>query len=83
MRTGCFNDVFCSGESFTRLPETSRVLFFAFKMSSDIVEIDALLRMVFHCFEKIRRYRLSREGKLKVHGFLFLFANLYSLTLER
>ncbi|VIO91326.1 CG17593-PA, putative [Brugia malayi] len=53
------------GESFTRLPETSRVLFFAFKMSSDIVEIDALLRMVFHCFEKIRRYRLSREGKLK------------------
>uniref|UniRef100_A0A8R1U089 PAT complex subunit CCDC47 n=2 Tax=Onchocerca TaxID=6281 RepID=A0A8R1U089_ONCVO len=53
------------GESFTRLPETSRVLFFVFKMSNDMAEIDALLRMVFHCFEKIRRYRLSREGKLK------------------
>uniref|UniRef100_A0A915Q4V0 PAT complex subunit CCDC47 n=1 Tax=Setaria digitata TaxID=48799 RepID=A0A915Q4V0_9BILA len=53
------------GESFTRLPETSRVLFFAFKMSDDMTEIDALMRMVFHCFEKIRRYRLSREGKLK------------------
>ncbi|EFO26463.1 hypothetical protein LOAG_02022 [Loa loa] len=53
------------GESFTRLPETSRVLFFAFKMSNNMAEIDALLRMVFHCFEKIRRYRLSREGKLK------------------
>uniref|UniRef100_A0A0R3RU90 PAT complex subunit CCDC47 n=1 Tax=Elaeophora elaphi TaxID=1147741 RepID=A0A0R3RU90_9BILA len=53
------------GESFTRLPETSRVLFFAFKMSDEMAEIDALLRMVFHCFEKIRRYRLSKEGKLK------------------
>ncbi|OZC09457.1 hypothetical protein X798_03414 [Onchocerca flexuosa] len=53
------------GESFTRLPETSRVLFFVFKMSNEMAEIDALLRMVFHCFEKIRRYRLSREGKLK------------------
>ncbi|KAL4003548.1 hypothetical protein ACH3XW_8075 [Acanthocheilonema viteae] len=53
------------GESFTRLPETNRVLFFAFKMSDDMAEIDALLRMVFYTFEKIRRYRLSREGKLK------------------
>ncbi|MCP9259640.1 Coiled-coil domain-containing protein 47 [Dirofilaria immitis] len=33
------------GESLTRLPETSRVLFFAFKMSSSTAEIDALLRM--------------------------------------
>lgn len=67
-----FDTTFCSGESFTRLPETNRVLFFAFKMSDDMAEIDALLRMVFYSFEKIRRYRLSREGKLKVCGFHFL-----------
>ncbi|VDN06760.1 unnamed protein product [Thelazia callipaeda] len=53
------------GEAFTRLPETYRVLFFALKMGDDITELEALMKTVFHCFEKIRRYRLSREGKLK------------------
>uniref|UniRef100_A0A914R7Q2 PAT complex subunit CCDC47 n=1 Tax=Parascaris equorum TaxID=6256 RepID=A0A914R7Q2_PAREQ len=32
---------------------------------NDAAETDALMRTVFYCLEKIRRYRLSREGKLK------------------
>lgn len=49
-----------------------------------MAEIDALLRMVFYSFEKIRRYRLSREGKLKVHNSRFspteiLFAHFRKL----
>ncbi|VDK49013.1 unnamed protein product [Anisakis simplex] len=53
------------GETYTRLPETSRVLIFAINMSNDAYETDALMKTVFYCFEKIRRYRLSREGKNK------------------
>ncbi|VDM40026.1 unnamed protein product [Toxocara canis] len=53
------------GETYTRLPDTSRVLIFAINMGNDAAETDALMRTVFYCFEKIRRYRLSREGKLK------------------
>uniref|UniRef100_F1L2T6 PAT complex subunit CCDC47 n=1 Tax=Ascaris suum TaxID=6253 RepID=F1L2T6_ASCSU len=53
------------GETYTRLPETSRVLIFSINMSNDATETDALMRTVFYCLEKIRRYRLSREGKLK------------------
>lgn len=42
------------------------MLIFSINMSNDATETDALMRTVFYCLEKIRRYRLSREGKLKV-----------------
>ncbi|KHN81242.1 Coiled-coil domain-containing protein 47 [Toxocara canis] len=43
------------GETYTRLPDTSRVLIFAINMGNDAAETDALMRTVFYCFEKIRR----------------------------
>uniref|UniRef100_A0A914V8L4 PAT complex subunit CCDC47 n=1 Tax=Plectus sambesii TaxID=2011161 RepID=A0A914V8L4_9BILA len=60
------------GETQTRLPESANVLVFGFnipgKMGASerhIEQIKPLLSMVFYCLDKVRRYRLSREGKAK------------------
>ncbi|KAK9708819.1 PAT complex subunit CCDC47 [Popillia japonica] len=55
-----------------KLPDTQKVLLFGFNMPvkgmpiNDAMEhLKPLLVMVFYCIEKVKRYRLSKEGKNK------------------
>ncbi|XP_044758677.1 PAT complex subunit CCDC47 [Coccinella septempunctata] len=55
-----------------KLPETEKVLLFGFNLKlkgksleSAMKELEPLMVMVFYCIEKIKRYRLSKEGKTK------------------
>ncbi|KAK9883530.1 hypothetical protein WA026_001705 [Henosepilachna vigintioctopunctata] len=55
-----------------KLPDTEKVLLFGFNLKlkgkpleSAMKEIEPLMVMVFYCIEKVKRYRLSKEGKLK------------------
>jgi hypothetical protein len=66
-------DQFCGvklqeGETYTRLPDTSENMFFTFNVidSADSFDVNrALLNLTFYLLDKLRRYRLSREGKGK------------------
>jgi len=56
----------------TKLPDVKKMLIFAFNFPSnssrDLNEIEKmkpLLQLVFYSIEKVKRFRLSREGKLK------------------
>ncbi|CAG2103773.1 unnamed protein product [Medioppia subpectinata] len=56
----------------TKLPDVKRMLIFAFNFPSnssrnydEIEAMKPLLQLVFYSIEKVRRFRLSREGKMK------------------
>uniref|UniRef100_A0A0A9Z0B6 PAT complex subunit CCDC47 n=4 Tax=Lygus hesperus TaxID=30085 RepID=A0A0A9Z0B6_LYGHE len=58
--------------SLTKLPATKKVLLFGFNVQlkgrtvqEAIEQHKPLLNLVFYCMEKVRRYRLSKEGKNK------------------
>lgn len=60
------------GETQSKLPDTTRVLYFCFnipgKLSAGERHVEytrPLMQLVFHYMEKVRRFRLSREGKAK------------------
>ncbi|VDD90955.1 unnamed protein product [Enterobius vermicularis] len=53
------------GETYTRMPDTIRAIIFVLNMSEDKNETKTLMKTIFHCLEKVRKYRLSREGKAK------------------
>lgn len=68
------SDQFCGprlseGETYTRLPEVSRVAIFSFELregGDDVrAEEEEMLQMMFYILDKARRFRLSREGKSK------------------
>lgn len=55
-----------------KLPDTEKVLLFGFNLKlkgksleTAMKELEPLMVMVFYCIEKIKRYRLSKEGKIK------------------
>lgn len=55
-----------------KLPDTQKVLLFGFNMpvkgmpiNEAMEQLKPLMIMVFYCIEKVRRYRLSKEGKNK------------------
>lgn len=48
------------------MPDTIRAIIFVLNMSEDKNETKTLMKTIFHCLEKVRKYRLSREGKAKV-----------------
>ncbi|GJQ79973.1 hypothetical protein Trydic_g9450 [Trypoxylus dichotomus] len=55
-----------------KLPDTQKVLLFGFNMpvkgmplNEAMEQLKPLLIMVFYCIEKVKRYRLSKEGKNK------------------
>ncbi|XP_072042113.1 PAT complex subunit CCDC47-like [Amphiura filiformis] len=59
-------------EQPTKMPETKKVLIFNFKFPSgsrgtvkDMENMLPLMKMVVYCMDKVKRFRLSREGKLK------------------
>lgn len=59
-------------ESVSKLMETSKVLSFCFNVPGDgrsqtrnMDEMKPLMQLVFYCIDKVRRFRLSREGKAK------------------
>jgi len=56
----------------SKMPETSKVLIFTFNVPgkgkcspTDMQAMEPLMKMVFHCLEKVRRIRLTKEGKQK------------------
>ncbi|ESO06377.1 hypothetical protein HELRODRAFT_64064 [Helobdella robusta] len=56
----------------TKVPETQKVLIFCFNVTDsgftspkDMDHMKPLLQMVFYCMDKIKRFRLSKEAKLK------------------
>uniref|UniRef100_A0A0N5AWT5 PAT complex subunit CCDC47 n=1 Tax=Syphacia muris TaxID=451379 RepID=A0A0N5AWT5_9BILA len=53
------------GETYTRMPDTIKAIIFVINMSEDKNETKALMNTVFYCLEKVRRYRLSKDGKIK------------------
>ncbi|KAI6240149.1 Coiled-coil domain-containing protein 47 [Aphelenchoides fujianensis] len=67
-----FSDQYCGqklpDETVTKLPETTPTLVFSFNLlesEQDHELQQTLLQFMFHTIERIRRYRLSREGKAK------------------
>jgi len=67
-----FSDQYCGqkipDETLAKLPETTPTLIFSFNVieSEQSAEIEqVLLQFVFHTIDRIRRYKLSREGKQK------------------
>ncbi|KAI6171349.1 Coiled-coil domain-containing protein 47 [Aphelenchoides bicaudatus] len=67
-----FSDQYCGqkvpDENLTKLPETTPTLIFSFNVieSEQTAETEQLLlQFVFHIVDRIRRYKLSREGKQK------------------
>ncbi|CAJ0954163.1 unnamed protein product, partial [Mesorhabditis belari] len=67
-------DQFCGqklaeGETYTRLPDVSRVAIFSFELRDGNDEVheedDELISLMFYLLDKARRFRLSREGKVK------------------
>ncbi|KAI6188403.1 Coiled-coil domain-containing protein 47 [Aphelenchoides besseyi] len=67
-----FSDQYCGqkmpDETLTKLPDTTPTLVFSFNLyeSEQSTELQqTLLQFMFHTIERIRRYRLSREGKAK------------------
>lgn len=55
-----------------KLPDTEKVLLFGFNMpmkgmsvTEAVEQIKPLMVMVFYCIEKVKRYRLTKEGKSK------------------
>uniref|UniRef100_A0AC34Q1Z0 PAT complex subunit CCDC47 n=1 Tax=Panagrolaimus sp. JU765 TaxID=591449 RepID=A0AC34Q1Z0_9BILA len=67
------SDQFCGlklqeGETYTRMPETSVTLFFTYNIidTPESEQINKeLLDLTFYIIDKLRRYRISREGKMK------------------
>ncbi|KAE9555030.1 hypothetical protein FO519_001776 [Halicephalobus sp. NKZ332] len=56
------------GETYTRMPETSPMLFFTYNIidTPESEEVNRnLLALTFYIIEKVRRFRMSREGKSK------------------
>ncbi|GMT19345.1 hypothetical protein PFISCL1PPCAC_10642 [Pristionchus fissidentatus] len=58
------------GETLTRLPETRRVAVFSFILQNQAVDYDRedeaeMIQMAFYIVDKMRRFRLSREAKMK------------------
>jgi len=60
------------GDTVTKVPEVSSVIVLGYdipgRMSAgekDIQETKPLMQLLFHCMEKARRFRLSREAKAK------------------
>lgn len=54
----------------TKLPEVKKVLLFGFNVpghvnSEKMEELKPLLQLVLYCTEKVRRFKLSKEAKLK------------------
>ncbi|KAL0274608.1 UNVERIFIED_CONTAM: hypothetical protein PYX00_002704 [Menopon gallinae] len=56
----------------TKLPEVKKVLIFQFNIpikghgtQEAMEQMKVLLQLVFYCMDKVKRYRLSKEGKLK------------------
>lgn len=55
-------------ENLTKMPETTPTLIFSFNVieSEQSAETEQLLlQFVFHTVDRLRRYKLSREGKQK------------------
>lgn len=62
------NTLLVFSENLTKLPETAPTLIFNFNFieSEQSAEMEqVLLQFVFHTLDRIRRYKLSREGKQK------------------
>ncbi|CAJ0584535.1 unnamed protein product, partial [Mesorhabditis spiculigera] len=57
------------GETYTRLPEVSRVVIITVELQDGGDELrqeeTEILNMIFYIVDKVRRFRLSREAKLK------------------
>ncbi|XP_033106192.1 coiled-coil domain-containing protein 47-like [Anneissia japonica] len=59
-------------EQPTKMPTTTKVLIFNFRIpgmgkssTKDVEAMVPMLKMVIYCIDKVKRYRLSREGKIK------------------
>ncbi|XP_071802914.1 PAT complex subunit CCDC47-like [Asterias amurensis] len=59
-------------EQPTKMPETKKVLIFCFKVpggprcsKADMEGMLPMMKLVMYCIEKVKRYKLSREAKLK------------------
>ncbi|XP_018575024.1 coiled-coil domain-containing protein 47 [Anoplophora glabripennis] len=55
-----------------KLPETEKVLMFGFNillkgmtLEESMIKLQPLMNMVFYCMDKVKRFRLSKEGKTK------------------
>jgi len=72
-----FSDQYCGPKQqedsdVKKAPDTQKVLIFAFNVpgqgkctTHDMEKVEPLMKMVFHCIDKMRRIRLSKEAKLK------------------
>ncbi|CAH1790286.1 unnamed protein product [Owenia fusiformis] len=56
----------------TKMPDTKKVLIFSFNLTDKIVNnpeemkgLQELLKMVFHCVDKMKRVSLTQDGKMK------------------
>ncbi|XP_070564759.1 PAT complex subunit CCDC47-like [Ptychodera flava] len=56
----------------TKLPPTQKVLIFSFNVpgngypsTKDMQKLEPMMKLVMHCIDKVKRFRLSKEGKSK------------------